>query len=399
MKFKKYLNLFEPQCIPEETEDEAIKNNMTVDYLFGHADTLIEFVERKPKFRNHLGWLSKLNSTTVGEQVKKAKSKSLLITTIMLTGNCNADCTICYTDRKIKSNELSFPEIRSIMDQTFDLGSRILYIPGEGEPTLDSSFWKILEYAKAKTIKVIMFTNGILLSNDSEAKNAWGISSEEIVRKLTSYPIYIYHKLWSTNTKLVAEMMNIDEGKYEYLKTSVKGQAINIPKGLALLLKWFPKERVGIECVVEKRNLQDILNFIIPFVIEKEIKSYIEPIIHAGRCFGVFDFDPDIIKVENKALSPWLSRQNCRRMSYNLTVHNSGHISYGMALSPKQIVPESTIEELNIKRPDGSLKNLYEMIHTNPYLVFGRYQINGCVCEELNLRLAKNLCDTKVVEN
>ncbi len=391
MESRRYFNLFEPQCFLEETENEVIKNNMTIDYSFGHYDILNEFVKRRPGFHSHLEQVSKLSYKAIEEQVQKAKGRSLLMAVVMLTGNCNANCTICYTDRKLKSNELSFPEIKSIIDQTFDLGSRLLYIPGEGEPTLDRSFWEILEYAKVKGIKIIMFTNGILFSNDAEAENTWGMSCEEMVKKLINYPIYIYHKFWSSKPKLVAEMMNIDETKYQYLNTSVKGQTINIPKGLALLLKWFPKERIGIEVVVEKRNLKELLNIIIPFVAESGIKSYIEPILHAGRCFGVFDFDPEISKDEYETLAPWLSRQNCRRIGYKLNVYNNGYLSYGMALVPKQIVLQSAVEELNIRNHDGGLKNLYYLVHTNPCLVSGRYQINGCICEELNLRLAKNL--------
>lgn len=391
MKSRRYVNLFEPQCFPEETENEAIKNNMTIDYSFGHHDILNEFVKRKPEFQSHLAQLSKLSSKAIEERIQKAKGRSLLMTVIMLTGNCNANCAICYTDRRPKANELSFPEIKSIINQTLDLGSRLLYIPGEGEPTLDRSFWKILEYAEVKGIKIIMFTNGILFSNDAEAENAWGMSSEEIVRKLAKYPVYIYHKFWSLNPKLVGEMMNIDETKYEYVKTSVRGQTINIPKGLSFLFKWFPKKRIGIEVVVEKRNLKELANIIIPFISESGIKSFIEPIIHAGRCFGVFDFDPGISKDEYERLAPWLSRQNCRRAGYKLNIHNNGYLSYGMALVPKQIVPQSGVEDLNIRNGDSSLKNLYYLIHTNRCLVSGRYQINGCICEELNLRLARNL--------
>ncbi len=364
---------------------------MTIDYSLGHYDILNEFVQKKPEFRNHLEHLSKLSHETIVNEARKAKGRSLLITVLMLTGKCNANCTICYTDRESKPNELSFMEIKAIIDQTYEMGSRLLYIPGEGEPTLDRSFWKILDYAKLKGITVIMFTNGILFSNNNDALNTWGVTSEEMIKKLMNYPVYIYHKFWSSIPKLAAEMMHIDEAKSQYVtNTSVSGKTISIPKGLALLLKWFPKERIGIEVVVEQRNLKELFNIIIPFVTESKIKSYIEPILHAGRCFGVFDIDPQISDDKYKVLTHWLSLQCCRRMGYKIVVHNNGYLSYGMALVPGQIAPLSAVEELNIRNRDGSLKNLYQLIHTNPYLVSGRYQINGCICEELNLRLARH---------
>lgn len=389
MKTLRYFNLFEAQSFSEELENEVIRNNMTIDYYFGHIDILNEFVNRKPEFQKHLNDLSLLSYESLERLVKKVKNKSLLMTVIMLTGACNANCTICYTDRKLKPNELSFSEIKAIIDQTYDLGSRLIYIPGEGEPTLDRNLWKVLEYARVKGINVILFTNGILLSNDIEAKNRWQMSAEEIVKKLVEYPVSIYHKFWSTNPKLVVEMMNIDEKIYEYVNFSVKGRTINIPKGLFLLLKTFPKERVGIEVVVEKRNLNEIIDVIIPFVIESGVKSYIEPLLHAGRCFGVFDFDPEISKEEWEKLEPWLSRQNCRRVGYKIVIHNNGYLSYGMALTLTQIAAPFETEKFNIRNLDGGLKDLFKILHTNPYLVSGRYKINGCICEEVNLLLTK----------
>lgn len=382
-------NIFKPQYIKEAMESKIIKNNMLIDFSFGHYDILESFTKRKPEFRNYLEQLYNTNPQVIENQLQMAKVNSLLITTIMLTGQCNADCEICFTDRKLKPNKLSFHEIKSIIAQTVSLGSRILYIPGEGEPLLDRNLWEILDYANEKGMEIILFTNGILLSNDIESKNIWGITSEELTKKLKKYPIYIYHKLWSLNHNLLEEMMNINTSMYSYSKITFNGHSISIPKGLLNLLKWFPRERVGVEVVVEKRNLDEIINVIIPFIMEKSIKSYIEPIIHAGRCFGVFDHDVKMSEYEYKKLIPWLSRQNCRRVCYKLNVFNNGYLSYGMALSPEQITPKKSIEELNIRSGDDNLKDLYYLIHTNSCLVEGRYQINGCVCEERNLKLSR----------
>lgn len=399
METKRYFNLFEPQRFSSLAEDEAIRNNMTIDYFFGHRGNLREFVERKPEFGDHLQQLSKVSCRSMQDEVQRAKSRSVLMTVLMLTGRCNANCAICYSNRKLKPNELAFAEIKSIIDQTHELGSRLIYIPGEGEPTLDPSFWRTLEYAKSKGMRVILFTNGILLSNDIEAENEWGMSSEEVVRKLRDYPVYIYHKLWSTDPALVVEMMRINENIYNYTTISVRGEQITVPKGIALLLRLFPKHRVGIEAVVEKRNIKELLKTIVPFVSASGIKSYIEPIIHAGRCFGVFDFDPQMSKDEYRSLSPWLSRRNCRRVGYKLNVHNNGYLSFGMALAPEQIVAAPEVERLNIRDYDGSLKNLYNLIHTDPCLVSGRYKIDGCICEKLNLRLARNVGVNGIIQD
>jgi len=77
-------------------------------------------------------------------KLESAKQNSLLNTIVMLTGKCNANCSVCYTDCRAKKTELTGVEICGILDETYKLGSRLLYIPGEGEPTLDKSFWTVL---------------------------------------------------------------------------------------------------------------------------------------------------------------------------------------------------------------------------------------------------------------
>jgi hypothetical protein len=284
-------------------------------------------------------------------------------------------------------HELTTKEIISIMDQTAALGSRLLYIPGEGEPTLDRGFFEVLEHARSINMNVILFTNGILLSNDEESILRWGMTSEDFVGRLREYPVFIYHKLWSTDPDMLGEMMCINPSAYGYIEVKINGRTAKIPRGLNLLLKHLPPHRVGIETVVEKRNLEEIVKIIIPLIRSLGIKSYIEPIIHAGRCFGVFDLDPRIDRQTSEELASWLSRQNCRRVGYKIVVHNNGYSSYGMALRSDQISPLSAAEALNV-RGQYNLRDLYQLLHTNPALVEGRYQIRGCICEELNLRLA-----------
>lgn len=382
-----YVNLFSPQSFNEDDEQTATRNNITIDLYFGHKQVLEAFVSTNPIYQPHFEWLTHLTPQELKREAEDARRKSLLMTVIMLTGECNADCPICYTDRRKKRNELTAPEIKRVMDETYALGSRLLYIPGEGEPTLDKALFEILEHARDIGMQVIMFTNGLLLSSDDEARSRWGITSEEFVHRLSKYPVYVYHKLWSTNPDLLAEMMHIDRSAYQYVDINVGGRKAQIPRGLDLLLRYFPRERIGIEVVVERRNVHEIAQLIIPLIRQLVIKSYIEPIIHAGRCFNLFAYDTPAEAMV--PLGHWLARQNCRRVAYKLVVHSDGTLSYGMAL------PNRTLRELHgdcdvlqIRDASAGLGDLFALIHTNPVLVWGRYQIRGCICEEMNLKLA-----------
>ncbi|PYI93143.1 MAG: hypothetical protein DME97_07515 [Verrucomicrobia bacterium] len=383
----RYFNLFSPQTFSEEEEQIATRNNIVIDFYFGHKDVLEEFASNNPTYRPHLQWLKHLTLEELEVEAEKARRKSVLMTVIMLTGECNADCPICYTDRRKKRNELTALEIKRIMDETYALGSRLLYVPGEGEPTLDKNLFEILEHASDIGMQVIMFTNGLLLSSDDGARSRWGITSEEFVHRLSKYPVYLYHKLWSTNPQLVAEMMHIDRSAYQYVDINVRGSKTLVPRGLDLLLRYFPRERIGVEVVVERRNVHEVTERIIPLAQQLGIKSYIEPIIHAGRCFNVFDYDA--LAEDMMPLGQWLARQNCRRVAYKVVVHSDGTLSYGMAL-PRRTLRElhGNCDALQIRYVSEGLSDLFTLIHANPVLVWGRYQIRGCICEEMNLKLA-----------
>jgi hypothetical protein len=397
MVIDRSCNIFEPQYFSKQTEDIVIRNNMTIDFSFGHQRILETFVERMPEFENHFAALNRMSTNGLRNAVVHAKRNSLLMTAIMIGGKCNANCDICYTDRTSHTYPLTLSEIKGIIDQSYNLGARVIYIPGEGEPTLDNNFWNILEYVAKKEMRIIIFTNGILFSNESEAQKVWSISCEEIVKRLAQYPVYVYHKLWSSNPDVVSEMMGIDSDKYTYEEISINGKIGHIPRGIDLLMKWLPRERVGVEVVVERRNVREIVEVMIPFIQEKDIKSYIEPIIHSGRCFGKFEYDPLMNQGEIERLQPWIARTNCRRMGYILNILNTGYLSCGMALKPEQVAPFTEIELFNVRDHDGGLGDIYLINHTNTYLVSSRYEIEGCFCDKFNLNLAKTtVCSYRI---
>ncbi|MCG3167805.1 MAG: hypothetical protein POELPBGB_03600 [Bacteroidia bacterium] len=372
--------LFAEQVFEGELENEVIRNNMTIDYYYGHSSILEKFTEINLEFKPHLNYLFKQTKEDIYKLVQNAKSCSALIVTLMLTGKCNADCGICYTDRKSKNNELKLHEIKSVIDQAYELGVRTLYIPGEGEPTLDNSFWDILDYVKDKRMKIIVFTNGLLFSNDDESHRYWGISCEEAVKRLKKYPIYIYFKLWSLKPDLISTMMGINSAKYNYTNY----YNWNIPYGLKLMLETLSLDKIGIEVIIEKRNLEEVVQNIIPFVQKSGVKSYMEPLIHSGRCFNQYDFDPIINNEQRLLLESWLQRSRCKRVGYMISIHNSGYLSVCMAISPKKISKEGLLSTLNLRSNGNIINELFEMLHLNEEIVKGRYKINSCICEDFN---------------
>jgi len=84
-----------------------------------------------------------------------------------ITARCNNNCRHCYinlplNDKEAKKKELSFEEIKNIVDQAVDLGAIWCLITG-GEPLLREDFFDIYIALKKKGLLVSVFTNATLI--------------------------------------------------------------------------------------------------------------------------------------------------------------------------------------------------------------------------------------------
>jgi len=86
---------------------------------------------------------------------------------IDLTYRCNNDCLHCWlripTDFPEAKNELTFSEIREIVDEARSLGCRKWFISG-GEPMLRSDFEDIFDYISSRAASYTLNTNGTLIT-------------------------------------------------------------------------------------------------------------------------------------------------------------------------------------------------------------------------------------------
>jgi hypothetical protein len=367
-------NLLSPQLFSAAEEREAIANTIVFDKLFAaQANDLDKWISG----RVHISPATKPN-----------RRRSLMLTMIMLTGKCNANCEVCYTAQREHEKFLTWPEIKEIIDQCLNLGSRTVYVAGEGEPTLDPVFFRLVDYVKKVGTRLLVFTNGIILSNDDAAQEQWGMTGEEIVKRLADSPVWIYHKFWSTDPVKNAEMMGLDStDTLPYcMYPSNSSQKIKMPLGLRRMLEYFPRERVGVQVIAERRNAEELLETILPFIKDSGVKSYIEPVIHSGRNFKNHRFDPPQELYEK--IQPYMVRQNCTRVAYMFAVHNNGFATPGISILPEFLELVPGYQDLNLRNPEGTIKDIFTLRHTHPFLVKARYCIKGCLCEEFNLKVA-----------
>jgi radical SAM protein with 4Fe4S-binding SPASM domain len=96
--------------------------------------------------------------------------KALLSVDLELTARCNNNCRHCYInvpeqDRVAMENELSFEEIKKIVEEAVLIGAVWCLITG-GEPLLRGDFLDIYRYLKSKGLLVSIFTNATLVTEE-----------------------------------------------------------------------------------------------------------------------------------------------------------------------------------------------------------------------------------------
>jgi len=99
---------------------------------------------------------------------KMKHERNVVAFDLEITARCNNNCRHCYinlpsNDKKAQENELSFDEIKKIIDEVVSLGALWCLITG-GEPLLRKDFFEIYLYLKKKGLLVSVFTNGALIT-------------------------------------------------------------------------------------------------------------------------------------------------------------------------------------------------------------------------------------------
>lgn len=377
------MNTKDPRFLIQQIEQSAWEKttlaNAAADAYAGHRAIVDEFLasRHEPAFKQLSEYLKTWSQEQLGQYVEMHRHESLQFVVMMLTGACNADCPICFTDRRRKANELE-PEHRDqVLQQARQLGARYVYVPGEGEPTIDGGFWQFLDSCRNAGLHAIIFTNGLLLSDEIACRKYWKCTPDEAIERLKSYPVSFYFKFWSTDPSKVSEMMQIPAQQYHY--TPYDGTPT--PIGLHRLMDVFPRERVGIEVVVERRNADEVVNEIVPFAETHGLSRIVEMIQHNGRIFGDGSYDPTPLQAQRA--KPLLSPTSCSLATCKAVITSRGFLSPRIAVLENQI-PGTPV---NVRSQD-----LFSLLHTTEYVVSRRYDILHCLCESIpNALAAANL--------
>jgi radical SAM protein with 4Fe4S-binding SPASM domain len=141
---------------------------------------------------------------------KLKESRQPVYFDLEITARCNNNCRHCYInlptdDAKARSKELTFGQIKDIVDQAVSLGALWCLITG-GEPLLRKDFFDIYLYIKKKGLLVSVFTNATLIRDEHISffrqypprdieVTVYGITKktyERVTRKAGSFDLFMH---------------------------------------------------------------------------------------------------------------------------------------------------------------------------------------------------------------
>ena len=88
--------------------------------------------------------------------------------TLEITKQCPLDCMICSSNSgdKKDSNELSFEQLKKLIDDSLELGLETLSLSG-GEPLVSENCLPLLDYVKLNNLNIDLYSSGNLYGKDS----------------------------------------------------------------------------------------------------------------------------------------------------------------------------------------------------------------------------------------
>ncbi len=185
--------------------------------------------------------------------------EQLLVLGLMTSRRCNLRCDYCYTDGGTERlGELGIADRIRVLREAADLGSRLLWIPGEGEPLMDRTFWGMLEEAENLGLWTLLYTSGALVN-------------AALAKRLATFRCSVVVKLNSLRQDVQDRL------------AGVPGTTDRIQRGIDFLLQaGLGDGRLGGETVIVPENAEEI-PAIFRFCRNSGIVPYIERLLPAGR--------------------------------------------------------------------------------------------------------------------
>lgn len=205
----------------------------------------------------------------------------LLAASLRVTMGCNATCSHCYANAGSKiEHELKKEEILDIIDQLKGAGASQIFFTG-GEPFIRKDIIDILKYADLRGLKILISTNGSVLS-------------ERIIKEIA----YIPFEQFQVSLDGLQDTHDANRGKGFFEK------AVNAID----MLQIYNVKNITIGTCITKYNIREISQ-ILQFVINKKIEKFaIMLLLPEGRANR--EMDVEIHDLVNEMGKFWETYEN-----------------------------------------------------------------------------------------
>lgn len=450
------MNLLDSHLPPDDRVREIVRNVMTVDYGIARAYGVAAYVNylqafadetarscstmglpetARTVYQDHLERLRTLSGGELADAVRAGAGDTMETINLFVPKQCNLSCRGCYAaavpvaTRPYRTELVDdfFSGAVALMDEASGYGARAIYTSGDGEPTIFPRFFDLLEEVRGRGKQWLLFTAGLIFSDEENARQAWvsarehlrGPSRERIAARLVElehrgHPrptveafqselaeyrdhVQIYHSMWSARAAENTRLRRPGVSDYRYTEVSSRGHRLELPSGLIdLMERVFTGEhrgRLGIEMPVSRNSAAEV-PAVAAFVVDNGLRSYFEPTIQTGRN-KVGDLEPSG-GPETAELTPLLVRTLCgfRNVHQPTLKFHSARQDAGFAASPGMGVDLQDLSSMGVLEPlrigGGGGHGFFAATHS-PLMVYANYaHITGCKCDAFAAALTKD---------
>jgi len=281
------------------------------------------------------------------EKMEEAmRSDTMLLIDVETSNICNLACPYCFRDvyggHSALSKELDITERLDLLRQAKKLGCETIKITGAGEPLIDRYFFEMVEYANRLGMKVMSFTNGLVIDM-------------EMAERLARANVSLIVKCNSMRPEIEDRMV----GREGYAEK--RNQALRYLMDAGLNRK--KPTMLGMDAVITRLNVGDVLDQL-EFCRVNNIFPLFRPFMPIGGASKLKDWEiskGETIAIFRKAqemdrkkfglkygmMLPYIGGVWCRQLHYALYVNILGE-AYACTGSRKKLgnVREQSLKEI-----------------------------------------------------
>jgi len=183
-----------------------------------------------------------------------------------LTTHCNSNCKMCVRDqlkRPLGFIDLNFA--KKVIDDGYDLGARLLKAQWFGESLMSKDWMDITKYAKEKGMKIMLITNGSLMTDEYINHTIKYI--DKVIFSIDHQEDYIYEEIRRglsfenviCNLKTLYKERNLSESKTKIIVSAVRNADLIDEDFKKFMLEFSDQVIINDDCITIKWDKKDRL--------------------------------------------------------------------------------------------------------------------------------------------